>query len=270
MYSGTDVSDKTITRIIDERAMIHPSAVLGPQVTIGPWVVIGPDVKIGARTKIGAHVVIDRSTTIGEDCAIYSFASIGCDPQDKKYQGEPTRLEIGDRNIFRECVTISRGTGLGGEVTRIGHDNLFMAYVHVAHDCQIGSHTIFSNSVTLAGHVVVEDYAILSGSSGAHQFCRIGAHSFLGMRCAASQDILPFMLVAGAEPRIRGVNVEGLKRRGFSEGALKALKEAYRIVFRKGLLIQEASEALAPLAAEYEEIRYLLDFIMSSERGILR
>jgi UDP-N-acetylglucosamine acyltransferase len=255
---------------------IHPTAILSPQaelgadVSVGPYAVIGPGVRIGAGTKIAAHVVINGPTTLGEGNRVFQFASIGDEPQDKKYGGEPTRLEIGNRNTIREYCTINRGTMQGGGVTRVGDDNWLMSYTHIAHDCVVGSHVIMSNNATLAGHVQVEDHAILSGFCAVHQFCRIGAHSFVGGLCGITRDVLPFMMVAGVPPEPRGINQEGLKRRGFTPEQLRQLKEAYRILYRSGLRLAEAREQLAGLAQEQPHVAAILAFLDASERSIVR
>ena len=225
-------------------AVILTNKPIAKDVKIGPWSVIGPDVSIGEGTEIGSHVVINGPTTIGKRCKIYSFASVGGDTQDKKYQGEQTYLEIGDDNIIRECVTINRGTKQGGYYTRIGNNNLFMAYSHVAHDCIIGNNNVFSNNASLAGHAIVEDNAILSGFSGLHQFCRMGSYAFLGMRCCVSQDVTPYTIVAGAEGTSKGLNLEGLKRNNVSEESIIILKQCYKIIFRQGNTLKKAIEII--------------------------
>lgn len=256
--------------------MIHPTAILSAEaeiagdVRIGPYAVIGPRVRIGRGCSIGAHAVISGPTTMGEGNRVFPFASIGEEPQDKKYGGEDTRLEIGNGNTFREYCTVNRGTAQDAGVTRIGDDNWLMAYTHIAHDCQVGSHVIMSNNATLAGHVHVGDYAILSGFTAVHQFCRIGAHSFIGGLAGVTRDVLPFMLVAGQPPEPHGINQEGLKRRGFSAEQIRNLKEAYRILYRSGLRLVEAREQLQALAAGQPEVAALVAFLDQSERSILR
>lgn len=256
--------------MIDSHAIIDPTAKLASDVTVGPFAVIGPGVEIGAGCVIGAHVVIKGPTTLGRENKIYSFASIGDDPQDKKYQGEPTRLEIGDRNVIRECCTINRGTTQDLGVTRIGNDNWIMAYVHIAHDCHIGNHTIMANNTSLAGHVNVDDYAILGGFTLVHQFCAIGAHCFTAMSSVISKDVPPFVMVSGHMARPHGLNSEGLKRRGFSSEVLLELRRAYKAIYRSGLTLDQAREQLEAPATVYPEIRMLLDFIARSTRGIVR
>jgi UDP-N-acetylglucosamine acyltransferase len=256
--------------VIDARAAISPEAQLAPDVSVGPFTVIGPQVRIGARTVVGPHVVINGPTTIGADNRIFQFASLGDAPQDKKYRGEPTELVIGDRNIFRESCTVNRGTTHDKGVTRIGDDNLFMAYAHVAHDCLIGNGTVFANSVALGGHVEIGDWAILGGLTAVHQFAKIGAHAFLGGGSILSRDVPPYVMVAGNPAVPHGVNVEGLKRRGFSEEQIRNVREAYRILYRAELKLAEALEQLAPLAAAHAEIRPFVDFIHTSTRSLVR
>ena len=256
--------------------MIHPSAVIDPGtrldhgVEVGPFAVIGAGVEIGAGTRIGPHAVIRGPTRIGRDNRIFQFASVGEDPQDIKYGGEETRLEIGDRNQIREYVTLHRGTVQDQGVTRIGNDNLFMAYTHVAHDCRIGNHVIMSNGASLAGHVEIQDWAILGGFTLVHQFCRIGAHSFCAMGSALSKDIPPYLMVAGQPAEPRGINSEGLRRRGFSPPVIAAIKRAYRTLYLAGLRLEEARERLGELAAEVPEVALLADFVADRGRGILR
>lgn len=256
--------------------MIHPQAIIDPTTTIadgvsiGPFTVIGANVEIGEGSTIGSHVVIDGPTRIGRDNKIYSFAAIGGDPQDKKYAGEPTRLEIGDRNVIREYCTISRGTVQDEGVTRIGDDNWIMATVHIAHDCQIGNHTIFANSVTLAGHVTVGDYVILGGFTLVHQFCQLGAHCFTAMNSVISKDVPPFLMVSGHTAKPHGLNTEGLKRRGFSSEALRELRRAYKTMYRSNLTLEQAMEQLEPSSQSISEVGQLLDFLKGVTRGIVR
>ncbi|MGA0028131.1 MAG: acyl-ACP--UDP-N-acetylglucosamine O-acyltransferase, partial [Steroidobacteraceae bacterium] len=223
---------------IDPRAVIAPSAQLAEGVEVGPFAVIGEGVEIGEGSIIGPHAVINGPTRIGRECRVFQFASIGDAPQDKKYRGEPTRLEIGDRNTFRECCTVNRGTVGGHGITRIGSDNLFMAYSHVAHDCVIGDHCVFSNSVALAGHVEVADWVIMSGFAGVHQFCKVGAHAFLANNTAVTRDVPPYLLVAGTPAEPKGINSEGLKRRGFTPAQIANIKQAYRVLYRDGLKLE--------------------------------
>ena len=259
---------------IHPTAIVEPGAELHPTVEIGPYSIIGPEVVIGARTRIGPHVVIDGKTTIGEDNVFYQFSSIGAAPQDKKYNGEPTRLEIGDRNMVREFCTFNRGTAQDGGVTRLGNDNWIMAYVHLAHDCQIGNHTIFANNAQLAGHVQVDDWAILGGHSGVHQFCKIGAHAMLGMFTSLTQDVPPYVILNGNPAAAHGINIEGLKRRGFSKEAIQALRHAYKLLYKSGHTLDEAKAALVAQEQSLPEhathIRLLREFLETSTRGIIR
>ena len=252
-------------------ALVDPSARIGDGVTIGPFSIIGPDVEIGDGTSIGPHCTIQGPTRIGRDNRIHGFAAIGGDPQDKKFAGERTDLVIGDGNTIREFVTISRGTGNGGGTTRIGDDNWLLAYVHIAHDCDVGSHCVFSNNATLAGHVLIGDHVILSGFVGVHQFCRIGAHAFIGMGALVNGDVPPFVLVAQeGYGRPRGVNTEGLKRRGFDPPRIAAIKRAYRALYLAGTNLADAREQLAALAEQSADVADLLAFIDSGERPLLR
>lgn len=256
--------------MIHETAIIHPGAQLGANVSIGPYSIIGEHVQIGDGTTVAAHTVIHGHTTIGRDNQIFQFCSLGEIPQDKKYAGEPTRLEIGDRNIIREFCTFNVGTIQDVGVTRVGNDNWIMAYVHLAHDCQVGNNTIFANNASLAGHVHVGDYAILGGFTGVHQFCRIGAHVMTGISSVVFKDIPPYVMAAGQPAAPHGLNSEGLKRRGFSAPALAGLKRAYKILYREGLSFSEAQAKLAELAAEVPEVALISDFLTQSERGIIR
>jgi UDP-N-acetylglucosamine acyltransferase len=252
-------------------ACVDPAAKLADNVTIGPWSWIGPDVEIGEGTIVGPHVVIKGPARIGKDNRFYSFSSIGEDTQDLKYQGEKTWLEMGDRNTIREYVSIHRGTEQGGGLTKLGSDNLLVTYSHVAHDCIIGNNTIIGHHVGLAGHVQVGDYAILSGYSAVHQFCHIGEHVFLGRLTMLVQDVPPFLLVAGGnEARAVSINVEGLKRRGFSADDLKQLKRAYKALYRQRLTLSEAEAELKGMVTHCAAIQSMLDFIAASGRGILR
>jgi UDP-N-acetylglucosamine acyltransferase len=256
--------------------MIHPTALIDPRarldagVHIGPYSVIGAEVEIGAGTRIGAHCVIDGPTRIGRDNLIHGQASLGGAPQDKKFRDERTTLEIGDRNTIFQFTTFSRGTGDGGGHTRIGDDNWIMAYVHIAHDCMVGNHCILANNATLAGHVVLEDWVILGGFAGIHQFCRIGAHAFIGMGSLVNADVAPFVIVADKYAVPRGINAEGLKRRGFDTERIAAIKRAYRTVFMSGAPLAEAKQQLAEAAGSSEDVAQMLAFIEKSERGLLR
>lgn len=256
--------------MIHQTAIVHPKAKLGTNVSVGAYSIIGEHVEIGDNTRIGPHVVVEGHTRIGRDNDIFQFCSIGASPQDKKYDDEPTRLEIGDRNTIREFCSFNVGTSQDAHVTRIGSDNWIMAYVHVAHDCQVGDHTIFANNATLAGHVHVGDWAILGGFTGVHQFCRVGAHSFCGVGTVLLQDLPPFVTVAGNPAAPHGINSEGLKRRGYSSEAIAAIKRAYRALYRSGLKLDEAREKIAEIVAEHAEVAPLAEFIAQSSRGIVR
>lgn len=258
--------------MIDSRAVIHPSAKIGENVSVGPYSIIGEGVEIGEGSWIGPHVVIKGPTRIGKHNKIFQFASVGEDPQDKKYHGEETFLEIGDENVIRECVTINRGTVQAGGVTSIGNDNLFMAYVHIAHDCKILNHAIFANNASLAGHVYVEDYAILSGFSMVHQYCVIGQHSFIAAGTGIGKDVLPYLMVSGTghESSVFGLNSVGLKRHGFSDETLTYLKRAYKIIFRQNLTVLQALELLKEMVSECPQIQLMIDKLEQSERGIMR
>ncbi|HNB67340.1 acyl-ACP--UDP-N-acetylglucosamine O-acyltransferase [Accumulibacter sp.] len=256
--------------MIHPSAIIHPGARLGANVTIGPYSIIGEHVEIGDNTVVGPHVVISGRTRIGCDNRIFQFCSLGEVPQDKKYSGEPTCLEIGDRNTIREFCTFNLGTAQDVGITRVGDDNWIMAYVHIAHDCQVGKHTVFANNAQLAGHVHVDDWAILGGYTGVHQFCRIGAHAMTAVGTVVLQDIPPFVMAAGNTASPFGINAEGLKRRGFSADALLVLKRAYRTVYKSGLMLEEARSRLEQEVIAHPEIRPLVDFLAVSKRGIIR
>jgi len=257
--------------MIHPTALIDPAAVIGANVSIGAYSVIGADVEIGEGTVIGPHVVVDGPTRIGRDNRITQFASLGGAPQDKKFSGERTELVIGDRNLIREFVTINRGTGDGGGATRIGNDNWLLAYVHIAHDCQLGNHVVFSNYAALAGHVEVGDWTVFAGYSGAHQFCKIGAHAFIGMGCLVGHDVPPFVTMANEQQgRPRGINSEGLKRRGFDAARIAAIKRAYRTLYMAGLSLPEAREKLTGQGRESEDVRAMLEFLDHSERALAR
>ncbi|RZI42309.1 acyl-ACP--UDP-N-acetylglucosamine O-acyltransferase [Herbaspirillum sp. HC18] len=260
--------------LIHPTAIVDPNAELDVSVEVGAYAVIGPNVKIGARTKVGPHVVIDGHTTIGCDNQFFQFASIGGPPQDKKYGGEPTRLEIGDRNLVREFCTLNCGTVQDVGVTRIGNDNWLLAYVHIAHDCVVGSNTIFSNNASLAGHVHVGDWVIMSGFSAVHQFCKIGDHAFVGMTTSLTQDVPPFVLASGNPASAHGVNIEGLKRRGFTREQIGDLRNAYKLLYKSGLTLEEAKSAIAQAEAEAPgsaaHLRLMREFLDTSSRGIVR
>jgi len=256
--------------LIDPRAIIDPNARLADNVEVGPWSIIGPDVEIGEGTVIGPHVIVKGPTVIGRHNRIYQFSSVGEDTPDLKYKGEPTRLVIGDHNVIREGVTLHRGTVQDRSETTIGSHNLLMAYVHVGHDSVIGDHCILVNNTALAGHVHVGDWAILSGFTLVHQHCRIGAHSFSGMGTAIGKDVPAFVTVFGNPAEARSMNFEGMKRRGFSEDAMQALRRAYKAVYRKGLTVEEALGELADEAARFPEVALFCDSVRSSTRGITR
>ncbi|MGB5177891.1 MAG: acyl-ACP--UDP-N-acetylglucosamine O-acyltransferase [Gammaproteobacteria bacterium] len=256
--------------MIDATAIIDPGAVIADDVSIGPYSVIGANVSIDAGTRIGPHVVIKGHTRIGRNNTVYQFASIGEDPQDKKYQGEPTRLEIGDGNSIREFVTINRGTAQDEGVTRLGDDNWIMAYVHIAHDCQVGSHTIFANNASLAGHVTVGDYVILGGFTLVYQFCSLGAHSLTAYGSGISMDVPPYVTVGGSPAQPHGLNMEGLRRRGFPEAVRKVLKRAYKTLYRENLSLQDAIAELKGRVDECAELEVLVSFLETRSRGIVR
>lgn len=257
--------------------MIHPTAIidagakLHASVEVGPYSIIGPKVSIDEGTVVGPHVVITGRTEIGKNNEFYQFSSIGEASQDKKYQGEDTALMIGDDNVFRECVTVHRGTVQGGGVTRIANDNLFMANSHVAHDCVLGSHNILANSAALAGHVLMGDYVIMSGMCGVHQFCHVGSHAFISTASIVLKDVPPFVMVTGgSDPTVCGLNVTGLKRRGFTPETIQALQRAYKVIYRQGLRVEEAVKVLQDMEKNCPEIKLLTEFLRSSERGIIR
>jgi len=259
--------------MIHATAVVDPSARIGGNVRIGPHSVIGADVEIGDGTTIGANVVIEGPTRIGRENRIFPFAAIGGEPQDKKFHGERSELVIGDRNTIREFVTMNRGTGGGGGTTTVGNDNWFLAYSHVAHDCRVGNHCVFSNNATLAGHVTVGDHVIVSGFAGVHQFCRIGAHAFIGMGVLLSGDVPPFLMVAAdadTQGRPRGINSEGLKRRGFDAQRIAAIKRAYRTIYVGGTALADAKRKLAELANDSADVAAMLAFIESGERPLAR
>lgn len=251
-------------------AIVAGSAVIAEDAEIGAYTIIGEHVEIGSGTRIASHVVIKGPTRIGRDNRIYQFASIGDDPQDKKYAGEPTRLTIGDRNTIREYCTISRGTVQDEGETLLGDDNWIMAYVHIAHDCRIGSNTVFANNATLGGHVHVGDWVTFAGFSGAHQFCRVGAHSFLGMYSGVNRDVAAYLMVTGQPAEPHGINSEGLKRRGFTPEQIRNIKNAYRIVYRKGLKLSTAIAEIETLVESQPELRIFLESLLASERGLTR
>ena len=260
--------------LIHPTALIDPAAQLAADVEVGPFAMVGPHVQIGARTRIGAHCVIDGHTTIGEDNVFHPHSTIGGPPQDKKYAGEPTRLEIGDRNTVREYCTFNTGTAQDVGVTRIGDDNWIMAYVHIAHDVQLANKTILANNATLAGHVHVGDWVIIGGLTGVHQFVKIGAHAMIGFASAINQDVPPFIMADGNPPSARGFNIEGLRRRGFGPERIAAVKAMYRQIYRNGLTLEQAREAIDTLAQEHPEaqqdVAMMQAFLQGSTRGITR
>jgi len=255
---------------IDPRAVIHPSAQIGADVEIGPFSVIGDDVVLGDRCRLGSHVVIEGPTEIGPDNTISPMASVGGAPQDKKYAGERSTLTIGSGNSIREFVTINRGTSDGGGVTSIGDDNLLMAYAHVAHDCRVGNRIVFANAATLAGHVEVGDDSTVGAFSAVHQFCRVARHAFIGGYSVVTRDALPWVLTVGNRATSRGLNLVGLKRRGYPPETIRALKRCYSSLFRSKLLLEDAIKQVEEELGDVEEVHYFLDFVRTSERGVSR
>lgn len=256
--------------MISDKAIVDKSAKIAANVVISPFAIIGANVEIGEGSWIGPNVVIDGPTKIGKNNKFYQFSSMGCEPQDKKYAGEDTRLEIGDNNVFRECTTVSRGTVTGGNVTKIGNNNLFMAYVHIAHDCKVGNNTTFSNNASLAGHVSVEDFANLGGFVGVHQFCNIGSYCFCAGGSVIVKDVLPFTTVSGYPAAAYGLNLEGLKRRDFTSEEIMTLKRAYKVLCRQGLALEDAISKIEEMIADCKYIQVLVDFIRKSTRGFIR
>jgi len=256
--------------MIHPSAIVHPRAKLAAGVSVGPYSIIGEHVVVGEGTTIGSHVVIDGRTRIGKNNRVFAHNALGGEPQDKKYAGEPTSLEIGDGNVIREFCTFNCGTAQDAGVTRIGNDNWIMAYVHVAHDCQVGNNTIFANGASLAGHVHVGDYAILGGLTGVHQFVRIGAHSMTGGATLLLQDLPPYVMAQGNDAKPFGINAEGLKRRGFSEEQITEIRRAYKTLYRSGLTLEEAKSQIASQAAKVPALRILSEFLERSKRGIVR
>jgi UDP-N-acetylglucosamine acyltransferase len=256
--------------VIDSRAIIHPSATLADGVSVGPWSIIGPNVEIGEGTEIASHVVVKANTRMGKGNCIYQFASVGEDPADKKFSGEDTWLEIGDNNIIREGATLHRGTGSGGGYTRIGSDNLLMAYVHIAHDCVVGNNTVFANNAGLSGHVRVDDWAILGGFAGVNQFLRVGAHAMIGGMTHISHDVPAYVIVSGTPPAVRAVNTVGLERRGFDEASVKSIREAFKVIYKRGLSLQQAQQQLTQMAENNPALMVLLTSIVGSAKGIHR
>jgi len=260
------------TAHIHSTALVDAAAQIDASVQVGPYAVIGPNVRIGAGTTVGAHCVIDGHTSIGQDNRIYQFASVGAPPQDKKYAGEPTALVIGDRNTIREFCTINTGTAQDRGVTTVGDDNWIMAYVHIAHDCTVGHGTVLANNATLAGHVQIDDFAIIGGLTGVHQFTRVGAYVMAGFASHISQDVPPFMMVDGNPLAVRGLNAEGLRRRGFSSARVALIKQMHRLLYRQGLTLAAARAAIAELPTEdaQQDVALMLNLLDASSRGIVR
>ena len=254
----------------NENCLIHPGAKLADDVVVGPGSFIGADVEIGEGTWIGPHVVIQGPTVIGKHNKIFQFSSIGDAPQDKTYQGEPTRLEIGDHNIIREFTMISRGTVKGGGLTRLGNHNFLMAYTHIGHDCMLGNHISLVNYAALSGHVTVDDFVNIGGYAAVHQFCHVGAYSFIARATYVTKDVLPYVMIAGHNTSACGINTVGLRRAGFSSEAIDALRRAYKIIFRKGLTVQQAIVELELMQNDYVEIIPMIDALKQSNRGIVR
>ncbi|MEW8508800.1 MAG: acyl-ACP--UDP-N-acetylglucosamine O-acyltransferase [Candidatus Thiodiazotropha sp.] len=257
-------------QLIDPRAVVDPGAELDEGVSVGPFSIIGDGVKIAAGTVIGPHVVVGGPTEIGRDNRIYQFASIGEDPQDMKYAGEPTRLEIGDRNVIREFATLHRGTTQDQGVTRIGNDNLLMAYIHVAHDCILDDHIIMANAASLGGHVHIDCHAILGGFTKVHQFCRVGAHSFSGMGSAIGMDLPPYVMASGQPAKPHGINREGLSRRGFSKETIQQIRRAYKLIYHSNKRLEEARDGIDAMLRDTPELETLSEFLKIKGRGILR
>lgn len=264
--SNTTVGARAETRV-HSTALVDPEAELGEGVVVGPWAMVGPRVRIGDGTELGPRVTIERDTVIGEDCHVHNGAVLGTDPQDLKFQGERTLLEIGDRTVIREFATLNRGTSASGR-TVVGSDCLLMAYSHVAHDCELGNHVVLANAVNMAGHVLIEDWVIVGGLTPIHQFVRIGAHAFVGGGSRVSQDVAPYCRAAGNPPRLFGLNSVGLERRGFTDDVRKALKRTYRILFQSSLGLTRALAKVDEEVDSIPEVRHLLSFIRASERGI--
>ena len=256
--------------MIHPQALVHPQARIGNGVEVGAYSIIGADVEIGDRTWIGPHVVINGPTRIGADNRISQFCSLGDAPQHTGYKGEPTRLEIGDRNVIREYCTLNRGTVTGGGATRLGDDNFVMAYCHVAHDCRVGNHTVFANAASLAGHVDIGDYTVLGGFTLVHQFCRIGTHCMTAVGTVLFKDVPPYVTAGGASAAPHGINARGLKRRNFSDEAIRAIKRAYKVLYKSGLHLEEAIAELERMGREHDAVARFAAFIKASERGIIR
>lgn len=259
-----------VQRVIDKTAIIDPSAVIGRDVSIGPWTLIGPGVEIGDGTQIGSHAVIKGPTQIGRNNQIFQYSSVGEVPQDLKFHGEESRLVIGDNNIIREFCTIHRGTTVGGGLTRIGNHNLFMNYVHIAHDCLIGDHNIFANNSALSGHVTIKNHVGLAGFAAVHQFVVVGDHAYIAHTAMVVQDVLPYLLVYGDPAKPKGLNSVGLRRRNFTTEETMAIKRAYKVIFRQGLTVQQALPQLEQIAQEFPVVNLMIEGLRDSERGIAR
>lgn len=256
--------------MISEHAIIHPRAKIAEGVSVGPGTVIGAEVEIGEGTRIGPHVVIQGPTVIGKHNKIFQFSSIGDEPQDMTYKGEPTRLEVGDHNVIREYCMISRGTAKGGGLTRVGNHNFLMAYSHIGHDCMVGNHIIMVNYSALSGHVTLQDYAIIGAYAAIHQFCQVGSYAFIARATYVNKDVLPYVMIAGHTTSACGINTVGLRRRGFSSDAIDNLRRAYKIIFRKGLTVQQAIAELEILQENCPEVIPLIESLNQSTRGIVR
>lgn len=268
MHVNNSEISKRGEAVIDKTAIIDPSAKIANNVHIGPYSIIGPDVEIGEGTWIGPHVVIQGPTKIGRNNKIFQFTSVGEVPQDLKFNNEKTFLEMGDNNVIREFCTLHRGTVQDKSMTRVGNNNLFMAYVHIAHDCEVGNHTIFANNASLAGHVKIEDYVTLGGFSGVFQFCRVGAHSFISTNSVVIKDVPPYVKVSGYYAKPFGLNTVGLQRRGFADETITQLRRAYKVIYRNGLTVAKAMEELQKM--DCPEVQQLIQFIESSDAGIVR
>ena len=255
--------------MIHDSAIVDPSAELGENVSVGPFTVIGPSVRIGDNSSVGSHVIMEGETTLGQNNRIYDFACLGCEPQHTGYGGENTALSIGDNNVIREYATISRGTLAGGGITRIRDNNFLMAYTHVAHDCDIGSQVIFANGASLAGHVSVGDYVVLGGFTGVHQFCRVGAHCITGIGAVCIQDVPPYVLAAGHKAVAHGINIKGLRKRDFKDVDIGELKRAYKVIYRSGYSIGEATQRLECSDWSSKHVHHMIEFLKTSERGII-
>ena len=267
MSTSLGSTERELQGLVHPTAIVDPDAKLAPGVSVGPYSIVGPGVAVGRGTVLGSHVLIERDTTLGEQCQIGKGAVLGSDPQDLKYEGEPSCLIVGDRTVVREYATLNRGTRASGR-TLVGSDCLIMAYAHVAHDCEIGNHVVLSNAVNMAGHVVIEDWAMVGGLTAIHQFVRIGAHSFCGGGSRVPQDIPPYLKVAGNPVKLYGLNAVGLERRGVSEDVKRALKQTYQVLFQSKLTLTRCLDIAEAEVPQIPEVRHLLTFIRSSKRGI--